>query len=119
MLNILQESVLSVLGIIGILILLSASNIVLSLFYNVKGLGEDFSRSKLKEGLLKILALVIGTLLLTVGLVTLFEYASKTGYLGDSLAEGLSVAVIVGIYGSACTYYGFQAIETLKDILID
>ena len=26
---------------------------------------------------------------------------------------------IIGIYGSACVYYGAQAIEALKDILIN
>ncbi|MBK5254044.1 MAG: hypothetical protein JJE03_06275 [Peptostreptococcaceae bacterium] len=118
MLIIIGNALMMVLPIMAILFLLWLSNLILSLYYNIKGLGEAFDKFQFKEGLYKILTLVLGTLILTVGIVALLEYVSATGYIIEGLADGISLVAIISIYGSACVYYGAQAITTLKDILI-
>lgn len=118
MLDIIMNAILQVLPIMLILAMFWLANMILSLYYNIKDLGELFDKAKFKQGILKMVALVIGTLILTVGIVALLEYVRVTGYIIDGLAEGISLVTIIGIYGSTCVYYGAQAIGTLKDILI-
>jgi len=111
-----SNALISILIIMVITLILWGANFVLSLFYNVKTLGEEFDKVKLKYGLLKITVILVGTLLLAIGIIALLEYIARTGVIIEGITDGISVGAIIIIYGGVCVYYGGQAIITLKGI---
>lgn len=106
---------------IGIALLLLcmfwASNFCFSLYYNINVLKEDFSKDKIKVGIQKIIALVIGLLLLVVALTLMPQFLSAIGFvIQPEWVELFDKLGVVSIIITACMTYGKEAIQTATKI---
>lgn len=93
------------------------ANTIVSLFYNIKQIGENFEKQRLKDGGLKVLVIVISTLIFVACITLFMQFIKSTGYLPDIIPDTVSVAVIIGIFGKQAMYYATQFVITLMDIM--
>jgi len=109
------------LEIIGIAMLfyiaLWMANFCLSLFYNLKIIGESFSREKMFEGMLKLLSVVVGTGLLVVCFTTLPIFMRHIGMtIPEDWDSLFNIVGIAGIIINGGMKYGKQAFEKISKI---
>lgn len=101
-----------------IFVLAYGANICFSLWYNIKILKESFSWKKLGTSLLKVMAVVIGIVLLCSA-VTLLPYVLSTVGLevGESTEKFIDIITIITAIVVTCTKYIKEAYYTFVSIL--
>lgn len=105
---------------IGILIFAIAygSNMVFSLYYNVKCVKEKFDPDKLKCGFIKAGAFILGTALVTIAITTLPPFANYVGFtIPDQYMEYFNNLVIIGLFLYSSCKYVVEAISKAKKAL--
>lgn len=94
------------------------SNFSYSLFYNIKLLKEPYDKEKLKDGILKVIVVAIGTALYAIGVTLLIAFLNYINIpIDETYLEFLNVLAIVGIFAKASYGYAKQANETLSGIV--
>lgn len=101
-----------------IFVLAYGANICFSLWYNIKILKEAFSWKKLGTSLLKVMAVVIGIVLLCSA-ITLLPYVLSTVGLevGESTEKFIDIITIITAIVVTCTKYIKEAYYTFVSIL--
>lgn len=101
-----------------IFVLAYGANICFSLWYNIKILKESFSWKKLGTSLLKVMAVVIGIVLLCSA-ITLLPYVLSTVGLevGESTEKFIDIITIITAIVVTCTKYIKEAYYTFVSIL--
>jgi len=105
----------------GLFVIAYCSNILLSLWYNIKIKRQEFESKRLLESLEKILAFGAGTSLLTIGITLVPIFVNEVGLtIPEEYAEVFQdLAVITVFIIAACKYLveaftKFQAILTYE-----
>lgn len=95
-----------------------ASNMCFSIYYNIKILGQTFSKQKIYDSGFKILTFGIGTLLMTIATVGIPEFASVTGIeLPQEYVEVFSTLAIAAVFIICSCKYILEAYGKFKKIL--
>lgn len=94
------------------------SNMLFSLWYNIKILLEPFDLIKLKNSGLKILCFGVGLSLLSLTISTLPEFANTVGWeIPEELKEVFADLAIIGVFLLATSKYLLEAWNKMKAIL--
>lgn len=102
----------------GLLAVSWLSNFSFSLYYNIQLMKESFEWSKFFDGLLKLVAVVIGTGLLVVVVTFIPVFLQYVGLEIDSgYVEFFNILVIIGVFTKSIYTYVAQSYQTLNDIL--
>ena len=95
-----------------------ASNMCFSIYYNIKILGQTFSKQKIYDSGFKILTFGIGTLLMTIATVGIPEFASVTGIeLPQEYVEVFSTLAIAAVFIICSCKYILESYGKFKKIL--
>lgn len=89
------------------------ANFCVSLYKNIAIDKDNFEWKRMLNGIVKCVVVVIGTALLTIGIVCIFQYLAFCGIAIPSSLTGIDVLTVVVIYASASIYYIKQTITTL------
>ena len=110
---------LAVISAMSLLFILSwLSNFCLSMYNNIKQIGESFDKSKLLNGIQKLICVFIGLFILTIVLGCIpivLDYAGLN--ISEGLIEGLEMVAIIAPLGVAIVKYAKESIETFSDIV--
>jgi len=101
---------------VGCFVIAWLSNFCVSMYYNIGANQEAFDKKKLFKGILKLIAIALGTALLTIGITTFIEYLEYAGLVVPESLDGVNIITIVGIYAGATGYYLKDCFMTLKGI---
>ena len=94
------------------------SNMCLSIYYNVKVLGEVFNKDLIKNSVLKILAFVLGVALLVVVVTTLPMFASHVGFdLPKDFVEVFNAVAIISVPLYASCRYALKSFDKMQKVL--
>ena len=94
------------------------SNMCFSIYYNIKILGQTFSKQKIYDSGFKLLTFGIGTLLMTIATVGIPEFASITGIqLPEEYVEVFSTLAISAVFIICSCKYILEAYGKFKKIL--
>lgn len=105
---------------IGMLLFFLAygSNMAFSIYYNIKVLGENFQITKIKNSILKLIAWVIGTVLLVVVVTTLPLFSAQAGLeLPEDFVSTFSTLAILVLPVYASCKYAMMAYSKMKGVL--
>lgn len=103
---------------IGIFALAFISNVLLSVFYNVKISGVKFDIIKLANGMLKMLTFCVGIGLLCITITTLPIFANYVGFtISNEYIEFFSNITIISAFLIASCKYVVEAVNKLNLIL--
>ena len=104
----------------GIFVVAYLANVLLSLWYNIKMLHQEFDYHKLINSALKILSFGLGTALLVIGITLIPMFADYVGLtIPQEYIEVLqNLAIIAAFVVSACKYL-FEAYTKFKAILFN
>lgn len=107
--------------VIGMFIIICSyfSNLVLSVFYNVKIVKQLFEVEKLKEGLLKLVAICVGIILLIISIDTMIVFANNYILIDNGTSDFISSSTILIMIGTISIKYMKEAFSTLQDILVE
>lgn len=102
----------------GLLAVSWFSNFSFSLYYNIKLLSEPFDPIRAKSGVLKLVAVVVGTGLLVVVITFVPIFLQYVGVeIADEYVQFFSVLAIVALFTKSIYTYIKQAYDTLNGIL--
>lgn len=104
----------------GVVLFIAAylSNMLFSLWYNIKILLEPFDLIKLKNSGLKILCFGVGLSLLSLTISTLPEFANTVGWeIPEEFKEVFANLAIIGVFLLATSKYLLEAWNKMKAIL--
>ena len=102
---------------LAIFIIAYLANMCFSLFYNIKILGESFDKSRIGNGIVKIIVFVIGMALVTIAVTGLPVFAEVVGFaIPDEYVDVFSVAVIIGMPLYGAVKYIKQAHDKMTNI---
>lgn len=97
---------------------LFSSNVLLSLFYNIKITGVKFDPEKMKSGVLKLITFSLGICLLCMTVTTLPVFADYVGFaIPDEYIEVFNNITIISAFLIASCKYVKEAIVKLNMIL--
>ena len=105
---------------IGMLLFFLAygSNMAFSIYYNIKVLGENFQIAKIKNSILKLIAWVVGTVLLVVVVTTLPLFSAQAGLeLPEDFVNTFSTLAILVLPVYASCKYAMMAYSKMKGVL--
>ena len=105
---------------IGMLLFFLAygSNMAFSIYYNIKVLGENFQITKIKNSILKLIAWVVGTVLLVVVVTTLPLFSAQAGLeLPEDFVNTFSTLAILVLPVYASCKYAMMAYSKMKGVL--
>lgn len=105
---------------IGMLLFFLAygSNMAFSIYYNIKVLGENFQITKIKNSILKLIAWVVGTVLLVVVVTTLPLFSAQAGLeLPEDFVSTFSTLAILVLPVYASCKYAMMAYSKMKGVL--
>lgn len=95
-----------------------ASNMAFSIYYNIKVLGENFQITKIKNSILKLIAWVVGTVLLVVVVTTLPLFSAQAGLeLPEDFVNTFSTLAILVLPVYASCKYAMMAYSKMKGVL--
>ena len=101
-----------------ILALAFISNVVFSLYYNIRFFGEKFDFSKLWNGVYKAVVLVVGTLFLVIAIdsatILLAQYVPS---MSEEVHDLITVTMVVSTIGLSVWKYITDAYNTFMSIL--
>ena len=117
-----MEAILSDLRMVGIAMLLLmgawTANMLLSMYSNMALKLEGFDKKKFAMGLLKAVAVALGTGLASVVISALPLFLTENGIVvDDTTLDALSIVVVTGLFAAAITKYLKQCIQKLTEIL--
>lgn len=117
-----MEAILSDLRMVGMAMLLLlgswTANAVLGMYHNMAVKLEGFDKKKLVTGLLKALAVALGTGLASVVISALPHFLTQYGIvIGDAALDTFSVVVVSGLFATAITKYLKECIAKITEIL--
>lgn len=118
MLQVILENLKNISVGLGIFVFAYLANMSFSLYYNIKIAGEIFDSTKMKNGLLKMLSFLIGTLTLVIAVSIIPIYADKVGFtLPEDFVSAFSTVAIISVplYGSC--RYAILAFTKMKEVL--
>lgn len=96
------------------------SNMLLSLWYNIKILGQEFDYHRLINSALKILCFGLGTALLTIGITLVPEFANYVGFvIPEEYFEVFQNLAILSIFIISTCKYLVEAYGKFKAILLN
>lgn len=102
----------------AVLLLAFASNMVLSLFYNVNLSGETFDKNRLWKGVRKALVLVAGTLLMVIAVdAALSMITQYVPDINEQVHDLVTITMIASTIGLAAWRYIKDAYSTFINIL--
>ncbi len=94
------------------------SNMSFSMYYNIRILGENFSREKLINSAIKITTFIIGVTLLTLSITTILPWATENGLpIPVEYNTVISNLAILGICLTSSLKYMIEAFNKMKKIL--
>lgn len=105
---------------IGLAIFLCAylANMSFSIYYNIKILGETFSRNRIINSAIKITTFGFGVTLLTLAITTILPWATSNGLpIPEEYNEIISTVAILGICLVSSLKYIAEAFSKMKKIL--
>lgn len=103
---------------LGIVVLSYLSNIFFGMWYNVHIMGDKFSWKKLGNSILKILAIGIGIVLLTISITLIVPFAQENGLpIPEEYQEVVQILAILTVCLSAALKYIKDAWEKFNNIL--
>lgn len=116
------EAILHDLQMVGtaMLLLMGAwtANMILGMYNNMAVKMEGFDKKKLLTGLVKALAIGVGTGLASVVISALPIFLNEFGItISDSATDAFSVIAIAGLYAMAITKYIKQCVDKITKIL--
>ena len=89
-----------------------------SIYYNIKVLGENFQITKIKNSILKLIAWVVGTVLLVVVVTTLPLFSAQAGLkLPEDFVNTFSTLAILVLPVYASCKYAMMAYSKMKGVL--
>lgn len=95
-----------------------ASNMAFSIYYNIKVLGENFQITKIKNSILKLIAWIVGTVLLVVVVTTLPLFSAQAGLeLPEDFVNTFSTLAILVLPVYASCKYAMMAYSKMKGVL--
>lgn len=101
----------------GVFILAYASNVVFSLYQNMKIFNEPFDKKKLIQGILKCFIFVLGTLLLVLAIDFAVYVFNKYGIISDQIGDMVTIVMMLGTIGTAAAKYIKEAYQTFVSVL--
>lgn len=94
------------------------SNLIFSLYYNVKQLGQVFDNKKILNSILKIISIVVGSVLLVTAITVLPKFADYIGWeIPEEYVDVFSNLVIIGVCLYMSCKYIFEAFNKFKSII--
>jgi len=94
------------------------ANFAFSLYYNIKQLNEIFEFKRMLDGFYKLLAVIVGTALMAVGITLIPSFLTIVGLaVSNEVLQAFNILVVIGIYFEATYSYFTQAKETLANIV--
>lgn len=94
------------------------SNMAFAMYYNMKVVGENFDKEKMKNSLLKLISFVIGCATLVIVVTTLPLFATYTGFeLPSEFIDTFSTIAIIAVPLYASCKYALSAFSKMKDVL--
>lgn len=94
------------------------SNMCLSIYYNVKILGEVFNKELIKKSVLKIISFICGVAMLVIVVTTLPMFATYVGFeLPEDFVEVFNTVAIVAVPLYASCRYALKAFDKMKKVL--
>lgn len=105
---------------VGVLIFLFAylANMSLGLYYNINMLGQSFDWHKILKSAIKIVAVGLGIILLTLAVTLIIPFADANGLtVPEEYAEVVKVITILATCLTASIKYIVESITKLRNIL--
>ena len=105
---------------IGMLLFFMAyiSNMAFSIYYNIKVLGQSFNKQKMITSIEKLIAFIIGTVLLVVVVTTLPLFSEQVGLtLPEEFVSTFSTLAIMVLPVYASCKYALAAFSKMKQVL--
>lgn len=94
------------------------SNLIFSLYYNVKQLGQVFDNKKILNSILKIISIVVGSILLVTAITVLPKFADYIGWeIPEEYVDVFSNLVIIGVCLYMSCKYIFESFNKFKSII--
>lgn len=113
-----KDNMTVIVAMVCLFILSWLANFCLSMYNNIKQIGESFDKSKLLNGIEKLICVVIGLFLLTIvlgAIPIILDYAGLN--ISEGLIEGLEMIAIITPLGVAIVKYAKESITTFNDIV--
>ena len=94
------------------------SNMAFSIYYNIKVLGQSFNKQKMVTSIEKLIAFIIGTVLLVVVVTTLPLFSEQVGLtLPEEFVSTFSTLAIMVLPVYASCKYALAAFSKMKQVL--
>ena len=102
----------------ALFIIAYVSNILLSLWYNIKICNQEFDYKKLLNSVLKILAFGTGTSLLVIGITSVPMFSNYVGFvIPEEYSEVFQNLAIISVFLISTCKYLIEAYTKFKKIL--
>ncbi|MGN1124583.1 MAG: hypothetical protein ACI4SM_00200 [Candidatus Gastranaerophilaceae bacterium] len=103
---------------VGLFAIAYFANICFSIYYNIKILQQDFDITKLRNGILKSIAICLGISALTIVITLLPTFLEVMGIaLPEDFISSFNIIAIIGAFSNSIYKYIKEAFVTLQDIL--
>ena len=103
---------------VGLFAIAYFANICFSIYYNIKILQQDFDIIKLRNGILKLIAICLGISALTIVITLLPMFLEVMGMtLSEDFISSFNIIAIIGAFSNSIYKYIKEAFATLQNIL--
>lgn len=103
---------------VGLFAIAYFANICFSIYYNIKILQQDFDIIKLRNGILKLIAICLGISALTIVITLLPIFLEVMGMtLSEDFISSFNIIAIIGAFSNSIYKYIKEAFTTLQNIL--
>ena len=103
---------------VGLFAIAYFANICFSIYYNIKILQQDFDIIKLRNGILKLIAICLGISALTIVITLLPIFLEVMGMtLSEDFISSFNIIAIIGAFSNSIYKYIKEACATLQNIL--
>lgn len=113
-----KDNMTIIAAMVCLFVLAWLANFCLSVYNNIKQIGESFDKNKLLNGIEKMICIIVGLFLLTIVLSVIpiiLDYAGLN--ISEGLIEGLEMVAIITPLGVAIVKYAKESITTFNDIV--
>lgn len=102
----------------GLFMISYFANICFSIYYNIKILQQRFDVIKLRNGILKLVAICLGISALTIVITLLPTFLEVMGVaLPEDFINSFNIIAIIGAFSNSIYKYIKEAFATLQNIL--
>ena len=103
---------------VGLFAIAYFANICFSIYYNIKILQQDFDIIKLRNGILKLIAICLGISALTIVITLLPIFLEVMGMtLSEDFISSFNIIAIIGAFSNSIYKYIKEAFAKLQNIL--